>query len=75
MRKGQHSLDAIIIEDVPTTLPDTPLVDLLPVASTTTLPIAVVDETRKLQGVIVRAAILAGIGGDGVCENREEKTP
>ncbi|MTI68934.1 MAG: glycine betaine/L-proline ABC transporter ATP-binding protein ProV [Firmicutes bacterium] len=61
---GKKSLDEIIIEDVPTTSPDTPIIDLLPKAKDSEYPIAVVDENKKLLGIIVRASIILGIVGE-----------
>ncbi|MTI65688.1 MAG: glycine betaine/L-proline ABC transporter ATP-binding protein ProV [Firmicutes bacterium] len=61
---GKKSLDEIIIEDVPTTSPDTPIIDLLPKAKDSEYPIAVVDENEKLLGIIVRASIILGIVGE-----------
>jgi glycine betaine/proline transport system ATP-binding protein len=43
--------------------PDTPLCDVLETMAVAKLPVAVVDETGYLQGVLVRGAVLAGLAG------------
>ncbi|ACV61435.1 glycine betaine/L-proline ABC transporter, ATPase subunit [Desulfofarcimen acetoxidans DSM 771] len=57
----------IIIEDVPTVAPDTPINDLMSLVAESKYPIAVINEDRRLLGIIVRGAVLAGLvrrGGD-----------
>lgn len=61
--RAEQSLESVLVTDVPTTGPDTPIRDLLPVATQTPYPIAVVDEDRRLLGIIVRATIIGGILG------------
>lgn len=51
----------IIRQDYFTTNPDTYVQDLIPMAIETKYPIAVVDETEKLVGMIVRASVLSGL--------------
>lgn len=57
----------IIIEDVPTVAPDTPINDLMSLVAESKYPIAVINEDKRLLGIIVRGAVLAGLvrrGGD-----------
>lgn len=54
-------LEDIIKQDYFTTDPDTYVQDLIPMAVETKYPIAVVDETEKLVGMIVRASVLSGL--------------
>ena len=69
-RQHKESLDGVINRDVPVTRFDTPLVDLLPLATSTALPIPVLGEEEKLLGVVSRAAILSGLmQGNGEEEN------
>jgi len=63
--KGEKSLKSILRKDFDTTSPDTTIVDLLPTAGTTNYPIAVVDESNKLLGLIVRVSVISGISRDG----------
>jgi glycine betaine/proline transport system ATP-binding protein len=58
--KQNRWVEELLIQDFPTTSPDTPLADLIGVAAKTKYPIAVVDED-KLVGIIVRVSILSGL--------------
>ena len=62
----EHSLDQILIRDVPTTTPETPLMDLLQAASETTIPIAVLNEHQHIKGIVTRASMLAALAGEEV---------
>jgi len=59
----QYTLRSIIREDVATTTPDTAIADLLEDAYHSKLPIAVIDEEKRLKGIITHPSILAGIAG------------
>ncbi len=61
--KGDKDLKNAIQKVDYETSPDTLIADLLPMASKATYPIAVVDEKRRLLGVVVRVAVIAGIKG------------
>ncbi len=69
--KGEKSLKSIIKTDFDTTAPDTFIVDLLPMASAAKYPIAVIDDNRKLLGVIVRVSVISGISREGDNGNDE----
>ncbi|MGI6329176.1 MAG: quaternary amine ABC transporter ATP-binding protein [Dethiobacteria bacterium] len=58
-------LKKIVETDIPKTSPDTLIQDLLPVAAAARVPIAVIDEHKKLLGIIVRVSVLAGLIGRG----------
>ncbi|NYF25309.1 glycine betaine/L-proline ABC transporter ATP-binding protein [Sporosarcina sp. JAI121] len=58
------SLEAIMISDLPMILPETVLNDLFDVVSTAVVPVAVVDENEKLQGIIIRGALIGALSGD-----------
>lgn len=66
LKKGETDINNLLIQDVEKTDPDTPLVDLLPVAVHAKYPIAVVNEQQRLLGIIVRVTVLAGIAGEEV---------
>lgn len=55
------TLQDVLIHDYVTTDPDTYVQDLISVASTQKYPIAVVDETNKLLGIIVRVSVLSAL--------------
>ncbi|MBO8127635.1 MAG: glycine betaine/L-proline ABC transporter ATP-binding protein [Peptococcaceae bacterium] len=59
--RGEKDLSKILITDVPTAKPDTPVSDLIPVLAESKFPVAVVNDDNKLLGVIVRGALLAGM--------------
>ncbi len=69
VKKKENALQKIVETDIPVTSPDTPIQDLFPVAATARVPIAVVDEKRKLLGIIVRVSVLAGLVGRGEKNN------
>ncbi len=64
VREGETNFESIIQHDFATTSPDTPINDLLPLAVNTSYPIVVVDDENKIQGIITRASVLAGILGE-----------
>lgn len=64
VNKGEKDLKSIIrTEGLYEVSPDTLISDMLPMASKTKYPIAVVDDNRKLLGLVVRVAVIAGIHG------------
>ena len=54
-------LDAALIEEATTVDGDTPLMDVITLASEGAVPIAVTDAGGRLRGVVVRGAILAAL--------------
>lgn len=64
VKRGETEIENIIIRDLEVTPPDTALMDLMPTAIKTKYPIAVIDENKKLLGIIVRVSVLAGILGE-----------
>jgi glycine betaine/proline transport system ATP-binding protein len=63
-KQGISNLESILINDVPKTLPETAIADLLNAAKDAVYPIAVVDENNTLLGIIKRSTIIAGIAGE-----------
>ncbi|WP_019638202.1 quaternary amine ABC transporter ATP-binding protein [Paenibacillus fonticola] len=62
--KTGKTLSDILICDGPQVSPDTVLSDLFEATSLAKVPLAVVDEQRRLLGVIVRGAVLGALAGD-----------
>jgi glycine betaine/proline transport system ATP-binding protein len=60
LKEGKQ-LEDILIKEYHTTAPDTYVQDLIPIASTTKYPIAVIDERNKLLGIIVRVSVLSAL--------------
>lgn len=69
--KEGSTLEQIVIRDVPVVSPDTLLNELFEQISNTPVPIAVVDERKRLTGVIIRGAVLAALSGQSDVEGRE----
>ncbi len=68
-KKGEHDIASIIIDDVYTTSPSTPISDLLTTAIKTRFPIAMIDEDGVFHGAVSRAAIIAEVSkGNGDTE-------
>ncbi|MBG9786357.1 MULTISPECIES: quaternary amine ABC transporter ATP-binding protein [Brevibacillus] len=64
VKEGKKLADILIKEEVPTVAPDTVLNDLFDIVSSTRVPVAVVDEGNRLQGIIIRGAVLAALSGN-----------
>lgn len=66
--KEEKSLEEIVRHDIDTIPPETPVSDIIPVIAESKYPIAVINEQRRLVGVIVRGSVLAALGrvGDDV---------
>ncbi|KAB1660381.1 glycine betaine/L-proline ABC transporter ATP-binding protein [Pseudoclavibacter chungangensis] len=61
IKAGVTELQPSIITDIATASPDTSVSDLLELSVDSRLPIAVVDEQRRLQGVVPRVTLLAAL--------------
>ncbi len=73
-KKDVRNIEDILISDVTTVSAETTVVDLLPIAWENDLPIPVVDEEGKLEGIVIQGSIVAELtGGEmtefGVTEN------
>ena len=56
---GRRELEPVVQRDIVTVLPDTPVSELIRIMSNLPYPLAVVNENRRLPGVIVRGCCLA----------------
>jgi glycine betaine/proline transport system ATP-binding protein len=63
-KDDQRSLEPVLIKDVETTHPDTPIKLLLNLAITAPYPIAVVDDDGKIKGIVDRASIMAELSDE-----------
>ena len=75
------SLEEVLITDVLTIPEDRLLTELFDVVSTATIPVAVVDEENRLQGIIIRGALIGALAGNnqfinenGVVDSVDEVT-
>lgn len=62
VRRGVRTLDSVIRDDAPTVGPDELLSDILGSAVESELPLAVVDDQRRLLGIVPRVTLLAALG-------------
>ncbi|PWG00606.1 glycine betaine/L-proline ABC transporter ATP-binding protein [Levilactobacillus bambusae] len=65
IKDNNRDLSSIINHDVPTVEMDTPLKSMMDEASHSPLPIAVLDDRNRLQGIIIRGAVLDALNGNG----------
>jgi glycine betaine/proline transport system ATP-binding protein len=70
--KDGRTLEDIVIREVPTVAPDQLLWELFEICSSSKYPVAVADENGRIQGVIVRGAVLGALARQPL--NREEVT-
>ncbi|MCZ8540678.1 quaternary amine ABC transporter ATP-binding protein [Psychrobacillus psychrodurans] len=69
--ESEKSLNDVIISDLPMILPDTVLTELFDVVSTASIPVAVINEEQKLQGIIIRGALIGALSGDNEFINKD----
>ncbi|MBS4220563.1 glycine betaine/L-proline ABC transporter ATP-binding protein [Bacillus sp. FJAT-49711] len=63
--ENNQSLQDVLIENITTVTSDTLLTDLFNVVSTATIPVAVInEENHRLQGIIIRGALIGALSGD-----------
>lgn len=62
--ENRQGLTDILKEEVTTVSPDTLLTDLFDKVSTASIPVAVVDETNRLKGILVRGAVIGALAGN-----------
>lgn len=65
MKQGNENIADIIEKDLLTASPDTSLHELFEKVSEAVIPVAVIDQKRRLRGVVVRGAVLAALSGNG----------
>ncbi len=74
VEKGEKSLENILQKDIAKAQLDTVISDLLPLTVNGTLPLAVIDESERLRGVIVRGSILEALIPEGGDEDADPGT-
>ena len=63
--KGVKEITNIIKEDIHIVDPDKPVQEIFPIIATSSFPIVVADEDKKLIGIIIKGTILAKLAGKG----------
>ncbi|WP_419960682.1 quaternary amine ABC transporter ATP-binding protein [Psychrobacillus sp. BM2] len=69
--ESEKTLNDVIISDLPMIAPDTVLTELFDVVSTASIPVAVINEEQKLQGIIIRGALIGALSGDNEFINKD----
>lgn len=69
--ESEKTLNDVIISDLPMIPPDTVLTELFDVVSTASIPVAVINEEQKLQGIIIRGALIGALSGDNEFINKD----
>ncbi|WP_028391263.1 quaternary amine ABC transporter ATP-binding protein [Bacillus cihuensis] len=59
-----QSISEVMTIDIPTVTEDELLVDLMDVMATSSLPISVLDEEKRLKGIIIRGAVIGALAGN-----------
>ncbi|PRO65910.1 quaternary amine ABC transporter ATP-binding protein [Alkalicoccus urumqiensis] len=68
VKRDERDIVPYVQKDVPTCSLDTPMHDLFNLTSTSSVPIAVVGEDNKLEGIVIRSKILSALSGKEVNE-------
>ncbi|HEY2494487.1 MAG TPA: glycine betaine/L-proline ABC transporter ATP-binding protein [Paenibacillus sp.] len=71
--KSGQTLGEIIIRDTPIVSPEVLLAELFDVVSSAKIPVAVIDERKRLVGIVIRGAVLAALTGNHEAEAGEVK--
>lgn len=71
LESGERSLSRAIDRSVPSVRRDTPLREVLPLFVERKLPVAVVGERGRLEGIVVRGALIAGLTTGSEPDGRE----
>lgn len=66
---GESDLSRIICTDIKTVLPDTPAQELFSIMHDLSYPLAVVDSSNRLKGVIIRGALIGALAERGRSAN------
>lgn len=66
---GESDLSRIICTDIKTVLPDTPAQELFSIMHDLSYPLAVVDSSNRLKGVIIRGALIGALAERGGAAN------
>ncbi len=65
IKEGKEELESIIDKNIETISLETLIDEIIPLFLNTGYPIAVVDEEKRLKGVVFKSTVLAGIAGEG----------
>ncbi len=60
-KKKGLGLEDIIKRDIPAVSPDTPVSEIMPLVADSAIPIPVLDEDKKIKGIIIKGSVLAAL--------------
>lgn len=64
--KNGKTLEDVMVRELQTVTPHTLIADMIEMVAQASLPVAVVDENNRLEGIIIRGAVLAGLAGGDI---------
>lgn len=70
--KENQTLLEVMRRETPTVGPDTVLNDLFELMSSLHLPVAVIDDSRRLKGIVIKGAVLSALAGNAIPEGGNE---
>ncbi|AZV42444.1 quaternary amine ABC transporter ATP-binding protein [Peribacillus asahii] len=59
-----QSISEVMTTDIPTVAEDALLVDLMDAIATSNLPISVIDEEKRIKGIVIRGAVIGALAGN-----------
>jgi glycine betaine/proline transport system ATP-binding protein len=71
MKRGDKTLDSILIRDIQRVSPDTSAIELFPLLTDNEYPIAVVNESNRLQGVIIKGFLMGALADTARLNEKE----
>lgn len=69
--KENRTITDVMRKEIPRVAPGTLLTDLFELMAATHLPVAVVDERDRLQGIVIKGAVLSALAGNALPEGGE----
>ncbi|WP_100401890.1 quaternary amine ABC transporter ATP-binding protein [Bacillus sp. FJAT-42315] len=63
------TLEQVLSREISTVAPETRLVDLFHLVSMSSVPIAVVDDAHRMQGIVIQGALIGALAGNDVYIN------
>ena len=59
-----QSISEVMTTEIPTVSGETLLTELMDVMATSSLPISVIDENKRLEGIVIRGAVIGALAGN-----------
>lgn len=66
--KEGKKLEELLQQEIPVIAPDTVLNELFELMGNSRLPVAVVDSSKRLKGVVIKGAVLAALAGNSLAD-------